>query len=100
MGQLLAAIKTAGIDDNTLVIFTSDNGCAHYIGAAELEAQGHYPSGCFRGYKSDAWDGGRILDTASGKIYRCKLWRKGATLQVRGYIGFSLFGRSQTWRRR
>lgn len=44
--------------DNTLVLFTSDNGCAHYIGITELEAKGHFPSGPLRGSKSDAWEGG------------------------------------------
>ncbi len=40
------------------MVFTSDNGCAPYIGAADLEQQGHYPSGPLRGYKSDVWEGG------------------------------------------
>ena len=58
LGQVMAALEAHGVADNTLVIFTSDNGCAHYIGTDMLEAQGHYPSGPYRGYKSDAWDGG------------------------------------------
>lgn len=58
LGQVLKAIDQAGLRDNTLVIFTSDNGCAPYIGVHELEALGHYPSAEFRGYKSDIWDGG------------------------------------------
>jgi arylsulfatase A len=57
-GQVLNSLKEHGVEDNTLVIFTSDNGCAPYIDVAQMEAQGHYPSGQFRGYKSDAWDGG------------------------------------------
>jgi arylsulfatase A len=58
VGRVLQALEDNGVADNTLVIFTSDNGCAHYVGAAELEAKGHFPSAQFRGYKSDAWDGG------------------------------------------
>jgi arylsulfatase A-like enzyme len=58
VGQVLEAIENSGAADRTLVLFTSDNGCAPYIGAAELEAQGHYPSGPLRGYKSDVWEGG------------------------------------------
>ena len=58
MGRVLEAIQTSGIADRTLVIFTSDNGCAPYIGAAELERKGHFPSGPLRGYKGDAWEGG------------------------------------------
>ena len=45
------------------------------------------------------WDGGDIVDPGNGKVYRVKLTPidKGARLEVRGYIGVSLFGRSQTW---
>lgn len=58
VGQILAAIQEAGITKNTLVVFTSDNGCASYIGVKELETRGHFPSGPLRGYKADAWEGG------------------------------------------
>lgn len=48
-----------------------------------------------------AWDKGSILDPENGKIYRCKasLSADGQSLTVRGYLGFSLLGRSQTWKR-
>ncbi len=58
LGEVMAAIEMAGIADNTLIIFTSDNGFAPYVGTAKLESQGHFPSGQFRGYKADIWDGG------------------------------------------
>ncbi|MDX1944003.1 MAG: arylsulfatase [Pirellulaceae bacterium] len=58
VGRVLDALVKSGTMQNTLVIFTSDNGCAPYIGAAELEKMGHYPSGPLRGYKADAWEGG------------------------------------------
>ena len=47
------------------------------------------------------YGGGDILDPDSGSVYRCKfhLENEGAVLSVRGFIGFSLLGRSQTWRR-
>ena len=61
LGRVLAALEQHGVADNTLVIFASDNGCAHYIGAKEMEARGHFPSGPFRGYKSDVWDGGHRI---------------------------------------
>jgi uncharacterized protein (DUF2147 family) len=47
----------------------------------------------------DSWEGGQILDPDNGKVYRCKmhLEKDGQQLVVRGYIGVSLLGRSQTW---
>ena len=58
IGRILQALDSNGLADNTLVLMTSDNGCAPYVGAAELEAKGHFPSGPLRGYKSDVWEGG------------------------------------------
>ncbi len=48
------------------------------------------------------WDGGKILDPKSGKVYKVRLTMAdgGRKLDVRGYIGFALMGRSQTWERR
>jgi uncharacterized protein (DUF2147 family) len=47
----------------------------------------------------DQYTGGDILDPDNGTVYRCKFWMQdqGRTLILRGFIGFSLFGRSQTW---
>ena len=46
------------------------------------------------------WSGGRIYDPNSGKTYKCTLTQVDSnTLKVRGYIGISLFGRSDTWTR-
>ncbi|MEQ1859237.1 MAG: arylsulfatase [Chthoniobacteraceae bacterium] len=58
VGRVLDALERSGAAKNTLVVFTSDNGCAPYAGAPELEAKGHFPSGPLRGYKADAWEGG------------------------------------------
>lgn len=46
----------------------------------------------------DTWQGGQILDPESGKLYKCKMTLEdgGQKLVVRGYIGVSLLGRSQT----
>ena len=51
--------------------------------------------------QGDEYQGGEILDPESGKIYQAKmkLIDAGKRLEVRGFIGFSLFGRSQTWLR-
>lgn len=50
---------------------------------------------------SRVWSDGEILDPESGTVYRSKatLSADGQTLNVRGYIGISLIGRTQTWRR-
>lgn len=50
--------------------------------------------------KKDEWSGGKILDPKNGKEYKCyiKLLDKN-TLKIRGYIGFSLLGRTAIWKR-
>jgi len=47
------------------------------------------------------WDGGIILDPSNGKEYkaRLRLTDQGERLEVRGFIGFALLGRTQTWQR-
>ena len=47
------------------------------------------------------YDGGEILDPDNGKTYRCKmkLDESGNSLEVRGFVGISLLGRSQIWNR-
>ncbi|MDB5145190.1 MAG: hypothetical protein JWQ66_3903 [Mucilaginibacter sp.] len=42
---------------------------------------------------------GTIYDPNNGKTYSCKMTYKGRTLDIRGYIGISLFGRTTTWSR-
>jgi uncharacterized protein (DUF2147 family) len=51
--------------------------------------------------EADAYGGGDILDPDEGKIYRCilRMVAGGRKLEVRGYIGVSLFGRTQVWDR-
>lgn len=48
------------------------------------------------------WDGGKILDPKNGKIYKVRLTMEdgGQKLNVRGYVGFALMGRTQTWERK
>ena len=57
-----------------------------------------------RGIKKNAeheglWDGGTILDPSNGKTYKLRLKpsEDGKKLEVRGYIGAPVFGRTQTW---
>ncbi len=58
MGQLATVIKEAGIEENTLVIFTSDNGCSPAADINEMIAKGHNPNGILRGHKADIFEGG------------------------------------------
>ncbi len=52
-------------------------------------------------HDEDEWNGGYILDPDNGKTYRCivRVVDNGRKLHVRGYIGFSIFGRTQVWHR-
>ncbi|MGC9450259.1 MAG: DUF2147 domain-containing protein [Oceanipulchritudo sp.] len=44
------------------------------------------------------WKGGQIIDPKNGKVYKAKLHlREDGRLEVRGFVGFSLLGRTQTW---
>jgi uncharacterized protein (DUF2147 family) len=45
------------------------------------------------------WEGGEILDPSNGKAYwdKARLSDEGSRLEVRGFIGVALFGRTQTW---
>ncbi len=51
--------------------------------------------------RGDYWGGGWVLDPSSGKSYRCwvRVLKGGKVLEVHGYIGISLFGKSQYWPR-
>ena len=61
VGKVLDAIDQKGFAENTLVVFTADNGCAPYIGVEDMNEQGHYPSYIYRGYKSDIFEGGHRI---------------------------------------
>jgi len=54
------------------------------------------------GLKKDGkeWDGGKIIDPNTGKEYKASLKLNGNNkLDVRGYVGISLVGRTQTWQK-
>lgn len=56
-----------------------------------------------QGFKYDddnKWDDGKIYNPEDGKTYSCYMKLENAnTMEVKGYIGFSLIGKSQTWTR-
>ncbi len=48
----------------------------------------------------DEWSGGKIVDPKNGNVYKCYIKLKdNTTLKLRGYIGISLFGRTEYWKR-
>lgn len=51
IGRVLKSLKDKGLDDNTIVIFTSDNGGAHYVGLDGLNSP-------YRGWKATFFEGG------------------------------------------
>ncbi|MBL7719194.1 MAG: DUF2147 domain-containing protein [Flavipsychrobacter sp.] len=52
-----------------------------------------------KGFKKDGdtYEDGTIYDPKNGKTYSCKMTLKGKTLEVRGYVGVSMLGRTDTW---
>lgn len=76
----------------------------HFCTACEGDRKGKPVKGMeiLWGYKQESetrWSDGEILDPDNGKIYSSHLTleENGKNLSVRGYIGFSLIGRSQKW---
>ncbi|MFT5523987.1 MAG: arylsulfatase A [Pirellulaceae bacterium] len=61
VGEVSKALQKHGFADNTLVIFTSDNGCSKAADIKELAAKGHSVSAHMRGSKADIWDGGHRI---------------------------------------
>ena len=61
VGEIQAALKRIGQDENTLFVFTSDNGCSKAAGIGGLAGKGHRVSAHLRGSKADLWDGGHRI---------------------------------------
>ena len=58
VGEILAALDKHKLSGQTLVVFTSDNGCSPQARFDELADKGHHPSGPLRGHKADLFEGG------------------------------------------
>ncbi len=71
VGQIFAALEKNGVADNTLVVFTSDNGCSPEADYPFLASKQHDPSAERRGYKADIYDGGHrvpLIVTWPGRV--------------------------------
>ncbi|MFI3304158.1 MAG: arylsulfatase [Rikenellaceae bacterium] len=58
VGQIRKTLEEQGISDNTILIFTSDNGCSPRAEFEQLKGFGHSPNGELRGMKADLYEGG------------------------------------------
>ncbi len=58
VGQLIAAVERFGVLENTLFVFTSDNGAVFDPASEDIQASGHTPNGALKGKKFGAWEGG------------------------------------------
>lgn len=93
MGQVIKIFPKSGRDQNKLC--TACQGSLHnqpIVGMVILSGLK---------FSENHWDQGKILDPENGKSYSCavKLHESGRKLNVHGYVGLPLFGRSQTWER-
>ena len=58
IGEVMRALAAQGLDQTTLLIVTSDNGCSPQANFEELLPLGHNPNHLFRGHKADIYEGG------------------------------------------
>jgi len=59
VGEVLNTLDELGIADNTIVIFTADNGTSPMAKLERMQEQGHYSSWIYRGLKGTTWEGGQ-----------------------------------------
>lgn len=48
-------------------------------------------------YDDDEWTGGELYDPKTGKTYKSKMKLKNGSLEIRGYVGSPMFGKTTTW---
>jgi len=58
VGEIMNSLEEQGISDNTILVFTSDNGCSNQANFKQLATKGHDPSHIYRGHKADIFEGG------------------------------------------
>ena len=81
VGQVRSTLEAQGLSDNTLVIYTSDNG-AHWLGT-DIETYEHLANGSLRGQKADIYEGGHrvpFIATWPGRIAGKRISHQPTTL--------------------
>lgn len=58
LGRVVEKCEREGIADDTIIVFTSDNGCSPFADIPELNSFGHFPNYHFRGHKAEIYEGG------------------------------------------
>ncbi|MFI3325716.1 MAG: arylsulfatase [Clostridia bacterium] len=61
VGRITRKVEELGISDNTIIVFTTDNGCSPIADIDELSQFNHNPSYVFRGMKADIYEGGHRI---------------------------------------
>ena len=61
VGRIMQKLKDTGMEKNTILIYTSDNGCSPAADYETLSRFGHNPSYVFRGHKADIYEGGHRI---------------------------------------
>jgi uncharacterized protein (DUF2147 family) len=95
VGEIVEVLDPKARPDAVCGRCTDDRKDAPIVGLAIIRDV--EPNGKAKG----PWDGGEILDPNNGNVYklRLSLGDDGRTLQVRGYVGRPMFGRTQVWHR-
>lgn len=96
VGQVMATLKRLGVTDNTLVIFTSDNGPVWF--AEDVARYDHQAAGNWRGMKIDQWEGGHRIPfiaqwpghIPAGKVRSDLLCLTDVLATVAGIVGHKL----------
>ncbi len=76
VGQVIKKLEEKNLTEDTIVIYTSDNGCSPMADFKELAAIGHNPSYQFRGHKADIYEGGHRIPL----IVKWPAWIKPASV--------------------
>lgn len=100
IGRVVAAIDNNGFHDNTMIVFTSDNGPEN-IGMSETLANGRDANGPLRGNKRDVWDGGTRVpfivrwpgQAASGLVSNELIWQGDIFATIAAYLHVELSDR-------